>query len=51
MSAAALVMLVVALVVVWGGLGTAVVFLLRHPLPDDDVVHLLDEEPGGAPAR
>ena len=51
MSAAALVMLVVALLVVWGGLGAAVVFLVRHPLPDDDVVRLLDEDAGGASAR
>jgi hypothetical protein len=31
-------MLVVAVLVVWGGLAAAVVFLVRHPLPEDDVV-------------
>ncbi|GAA1642604.1 methionine/alanine import family NSS transporter small subunit [Georgenia ruanii] len=51
MSAAALVMLVVALLVVWGGLGAAVGFLLRHPLPDDDVDRVLGEEGADAPQR
>jgi hypothetical protein len=49
MSGAALVMLTVALLVVWGGLGAAVVFLVRHPLPDDRVEQLLGDGPGSAP--
>lgn len=31
MSASAIVMLIVAIVIVWGGLATAIVLLSRHP--------------------
>lgn len=40
MSTAAIIMMVAAIVVVWGGLVFAIVFLLRHP---EGSVELLDD--------
>jgi hypothetical protein len=36
MTATAIVMLIVAITLVWGGLVTAIVFLVRHPLIEDE---------------
>ncbi|TCP54292.1 putative methionine/alanine importer small subunit [Tamaricihabitans halophyticus] len=37
MSASAIVMLIIAIVVVWGGLGVALLLLRRHPdRPDEE---------------
>ncbi|MFD1505117.1 methionine/alanine import family NSS transporter small subunit [Georgenia yuyongxinii] len=36
MTASALIMLVVAIALVWGGLVVAIVFLVRHPLTEDE---------------
>ena len=40
MSAAAIVMMVVAMLVLWGGLGLAVASLLRHGAVEDRAEHL-----------
>ncbi len=40
MSTAAIVMMVVAIVVIWGGLGLAVASLLRHGAVEDRVENL-----------
>nr|WP_108871323.1 methionine/alanine import family NSS transporter small subunit [Tessaracoccus timonensis] len=40
MSTAAIVMMVVAIVIVWGGLAFAITFLLKHP---EGSVELLDD--------
>ncbi|WP_448072423.1 methionine/alanine import family NSS transporter small subunit [Georgenia yuyongxinii] len=45
MTAAAIIMLVVAIALVWGGLVVAIVFLVRHPLIEDEA-----DVDGGAPA-
>ncbi|TRW47490.1 methionine/alanine import family NSS transporter small subunit [Georgenia yuyongxinii] len=36
MTTSAVIMLVVAIALVWGGLVVAITFLVRHPLTDDD---------------
>ncbi|MGJ3509776.1 methionine/alanine import family NSS transporter small subunit [Enemella sp. A6] len=43
MSISAIVMMVISLVVVWGGLLAAVVHLRRHPGISDDDLHLSDD--------
>ncbi|WP_418606870.1 methionine/alanine import family NSS transporter small subunit [Georgenia sp. SUBG003] len=43
MSTVAIVMMLVAMLVVWGGLVAAVVFLLRNPLQEDAGGDYLDE--------
>ncbi|MFC7405927.1 methionine/alanine import family NSS transporter small subunit [Georgenia alba] len=49
MSAVAIVMMLVAMVVVWGGLATAVVFLLRNPGHYDDESFSSEDPAGEAP--
>ncbi len=44
MTTVALVMMIVAIAVVWGGLALAIRFLLRHPLDPDDDAAVLDAD-------
>ena len=48
MSAAAIAMMIVAIVLVWGGLVVAIIFLARHPLQDDEEIDALLEDEGPA---
>ena len=44
MTPLAILLMIVAMLVIWGGLAVAITFLVRHPLPpEDDEVH----RPGG----
>jgi len=45
MTPLAITLMIIAMLVIWGGLAVAITFLARHPLPpeDDDVAH----RPGG----
>lgn len=47
MTTTALIMMIVAITLVWGGLAVAIVYLVRHPLEDGDVARsVIDGEPG-----
>lgn len=48
MTPVAIVMMIVAILVVWGGLGVAVIFLARHQIDDDPDATTLG---GGKPIR
>ncbi|GAA3510387.1 methionine/alanine import family NSS transporter small subunit [Georgenia daeguensis] len=43
MTTTAILMMIVAILVVWGGLVLAVVYLMRHPLEEDTHGDFLDE--------
>ena len=43
MTTTATIMMIIAILVVWGGLGLAVVYLLRNPLQEDAEGDFLDE--------
>jgi hypothetical protein len=43
MTSVAIVMMIIAMLVVWGGLVLAVVYLARHPLAEDAGGEFLDE--------
>lgn len=48
MTPVAITMMIIAIVVVWGGLTVAVVFLMRHQVDDDPDAQTLG---GGKPVR
>jgi hypothetical protein len=52
MTGVAILFLVIAIVVVWGGLVASILYLRAHPtedLPEDDEVGVLGQAGGGGP--
>lgn len=43
MTTTAIIMMIVAILVVWGGLAVAIVYLMRHPLEEDAGSDYMDE--------